>query len=123
MSILARTGVPFGMTPGNHDYDNYYYTSGSRPLASNGMWRAYFGSDSPVFHHKAWYGGASDHLQYNTGLSSFETFEAGNKHFLHISLELEAGDAALAWAQKVIEHYEGVRDHRDDSRVSQPPCG
>ena len=122
MSKLARTGVPFGMTPGNHDYDNYYYASGSRPLVSNGMWKAYFGSDSPFFQHKAWYGGASDHLQYNTGLSSYETFEAGNKHFLHISLELEAGDAALAWAQKVIEHYKGYATIVTTHEYLNPPA-
>jgi len=122
LSKLARTGVPFGMTPGNHDYDNYSYTSGNRPLVSNDMWRAYFGSDSPFFHGKAWYGGASDRLAYNAGLSSFETFEAGNKLFLHISLELEAGDAALAWAQKVIEHHKGYATIVTTHEYLNPPA-
>ena len=35
-------------------------------------------------------------------------FSAGGKTFLNISLELEAGNAALAWAQSVINTHPGV---------------
>src|SRR5664280_838972 len=107
MSILADSGVPFGMTPGNHDYDNYSYTTGYQPLQSNVMWSAYFGSHSSLFHGQPWYGGASDRLAFDPGLSSFQIFEAGDKRFLHISLQMEASDAALAWAQGVIDSHKG----------------
>jgi Calcineurin-like phosphoesterase len=110
LDLLAASGVPFGMTPGNHDYDNYSYTAanGYQPLKSTVMWRSYFGSASRYFSGQRWYGGASDHLAYDPGLSSYQTFRAGGETFLHISLEMEAGDAALAWAQGVIDAHRGL---------------
>ena len=41
----------------------------------------------------------------NYGLSSYQVFSGGGKKFLHISLELEPSDAAIAWAQNVINSY------------------
>jgi hypothetical protein len=122
MSILARTGVPFGMTPGNHDYDNYSYTTGNRPLVSEGMWTSYFGSHSSFFGGKGWYGGASDRQQHSPGLSSYQLFEAGNRLFLHISLELEAGDAALGWAQRVIDQHPGYATIVTTHEFLNPPA-
>jgi hypothetical protein len=122
MSILADSGVPFGMTPGNHDYDNYSYTTGFEPLVSNVMWKSYFGSDSSFFHHKPWYGGASDKLAYDPGLSSFQLFEAGDKRFLHISLQMEASDAALAWAQDVINAHKGYATIITTHEYIDPPA-
>ena len=108
MKILADADIPFGMTPGNHDYDNYFHATSSRPLAeTTGRWAKYFGSGSWLFKGKSWYGGASDNLTCNPGLSSFQTFTAGGKKFLHISLELEAGTNAIAWAQGVINAHKG----------------
>lgn len=121
ISILARTGVPFGLTPGNHDYDNYNHTTASRPLVSEEAWVSYFGSHSSFFRGKFWYGGASDKLKHNPGLSSYQTFEAGNKLFLHISLEMEAGDAALAWAQKVIDQHKGYATFVTTHEFLNPP--
>jgi hypothetical protein len=107
MDILAATGVPFGMCPGNHDYDNYSHSSGSKPLVSTVKWNSYFGSASKYFAGKPWYGGASDSLAFDPGLSSFQIFSAGGKKFLHISLEMEAGNATLAWAQGVVNTHPG----------------
>ena len=104
MNILAASGLAFGMSPGNHDYDNYSHPA-RRTLKGSVMWRRYFGSGSPYFVGKSWYGGASDNLPYNPGLSSFQTFQAGGRNFLHISLEMEAGDAVLTWAQGVIDSH------------------
>ncbi|HEY5957982.1 MAG TPA: metallophosphoesterase, partial [Polyangiaceae bacterium] len=122
MSLLAVSGVPFGMSPGNHDYDNYSYTTNFAPLVSNVMWKSYFGSDSSFFRHKSWYGGASDELAFSPGLSSFQVFEAGNKLFLHISLEMEAGDAALAWAQSVINSHKGYATIVTTHAFIDPPA-
>ena len=109
MDILASSGVPFGLSIGNHDYDNYSYTAanGNHPLKSNVMWKRYFGSGSPYFAGKVWYGGASDDMAISPGISSYQTFCAGGKKFLHISLEMEAGPSALAWAQSVIDLHKG----------------
>jgi hypothetical protein len=105
MKHLADAGIPFGIVPGNHDYDNYSHTTGSRPLTSKAMWNKYFGSKSWLFGFKPWYGGASDDLTYDPGLSSFQIFKAGGKDFLHLALQMEPSDAALAWAQGVIDAH------------------
>ncbi len=109
MDILAASGVPFGMSIGNHDYDNYSYSTpeGNHPLKSNVMWKNRFGSGSSYFAGKSWYGGASDVLTHSPGISSYQTFSAGGKTFLHISLEMEASDNVLAWAQGVIDFHKG----------------
>lgn len=122
MSILARADVPFGMSPGNHDYDSYSYETDFAPLVSNVMWKAYLGPDSSFFAHKSWYGGASEQLAYNPGLSSYQVFEGGNKKFLHISLEMEAGDSAIAWAQQVVDHHKGFATIVTTHAYIDPPA-
>jgi hypothetical protein len=106
MDVLAASRVPFGMSPGNHDYDSHAYEANARPLHGSVMWRRYFGPASPYFAGKSWYGGASMGL-HDPGLSSYQVFSAAGRGFLHISLEMEPGDAALAWAQKVIDGHKG----------------
>lgn len=123
MDILAATGMPFGMSIGNHDYDNYSYSAanGKQPLKSNVMWKKHFGSGSPYFAGKSWYGGASDSLASSPGISSYQTFSAGGKNFLHISLEMEAGDNALAWAQGVIDSHRGYATIVTTHEYLNPP--
>jgi len=120
MDILADSGIPFGMSIGNHDYDNYSY-SGRTTLVSNVMWKKYFGSGSSYFTNKPWYGGASDNLAYNPGISSYQTFTAGGKKFLHISMEMEAGDIALAWAQGVIDSHKNYATIITTHEYISPP--
>jgi hypothetical protein len=122
MQILSNADIPFGMSPGNHDYDRYYWTNNlnRQPLLQSpltNLWGQYFGSQSSLFKGKTWYGGASDNLgnyiqNYNpanpcpnTGMSSYQVFTAGGKKFLHISLELEAGPAAVAWVADVLKAH------------------
>ena len=107
MNILAASGIPFGMTPGNHDYDNYSHTTGSRPLAGSVKWNQYFGPSSSYFSGKSWFGGSFTDPA-SAGVSSYETFTAGGKTFLHISLEMEASDASLNWASGVIAAHPGL---------------
>lgn len=105
ISILSEAGLPFGLSPGNHDYDNYAWPAEvgpSRPLAGGKAWNAWFGPNSSHFAGKRWYGGASP-----DGLSSYQQFSAGGKRFLHLSLEMEASPAVLDWAQGVINHHQG----------------
>ena len=107
MDILAAAGLPFAMTPGNHDYDNYSHPTGNRPLKGANKWNQYFGPNSSYFSGKSWFGGAfSDPA--SSGVSSYQTFNAGGKTFLHISLEMEASDSTLAWATGVITNHSGM---------------
>ncbi|MFA4952536.1 MULTISPECIES: metallophosphoesterase [Brevundimonas] len=108
ISILTRSGLPFGMVPGNHDYDNYSWWAengpgASKPLTGGRAWSLYFGPDSRHFGGKAWYGGASAN-----GLNSYQTFTGGGKRFLHLSLEMEPPQSALNWAQGVIDAHPGL---------------
>lgn len=126
LDILDAAGIPWGASPGNHDYDNYSWRTNNRPLEmTSTYWNAILGSSSRYFSGKQWYGGASDNVGYisdgsavsrggnyfpagtptNYGLSSFQRFSAGGKKFLHINIEFEPGDAAIAWAQSVINAH------------------
>ena len=106
ISILSRSGVPFGMVPGNHDYDNYSWWAedggpgAARPLAGGRAFSFYFGPTSRHFAGKAWYGGATDN-----GLNSFQIFEGDGKPFLHLSLEMDPPPAVLDWAQGIIDAH------------------
>jgi len=109
ISILSRSDLPFGMVPGNHDYDNYAWWTqdggpgASKPLTGGRTWNLYFGPASRHFVGKAWYGGASDN-----GLNSYQTFVGGGQEFLHLSLEMEPPQTALDWAQGVIDAHPGL---------------
>jgi hypothetical protein len=122
MDVLASSGVPFALAPGNHDYGSYSWSTGSAPLTGTELWRRYFGSNSRYFANKRWYGGASDYLAINPGLSSYQTFHAGGRAFLHIALEMEAGDAALAWAQEVIDEHPGYATLVTTHAYLDPPA-
>ncbi|MEN5146305.1 metallophosphoesterase [Brevundimonas diminuta] len=109
ISILSASDIPFGMVPGNHDYDNYgWWRDGAsgpgakRPLAGGRLWNVYFGAGSRHFAGRNWYGGASAN-----GLNSYQLFEGGGKAFLHLSLEMEPTPTALDWAQGVIDAHPG----------------
>lgn len=103
ISILDNT-IPFCMVPGNHDYDEKIRRK-DLSWAFNGTnhFIKYFGNKSKHFKEKEWYKGS-----YNNGLSSWGNFSAGENEFLFIGLELEAGDAVLEWAQKVIEQNKNI---------------
>ncbi|MBN2377304.1 MAG: metallophosphoesterase [Sedimentisphaerales bacterium] len=101
MNILQNT-IPMGMVPGNHDYDD-----NDAPIYRLELWTGYFGAASEHFFGKGWYGGAYMNSTDTSGGSSYQTFKAGGQDFLHISLEMEASDDVLAWAQSVMDMYAG----------------
>ncbi|MFA7441051.1 MAG: metallophosphoesterase [Sphingomonadaceae bacterium] len=110
VTILTRAGMPFGMSPGNHDYDNYSWweedgrgPGARRPLTGGRVWDLYFGPESRHFADRPWYGGS-----FNQGLNSYQFFEGGGKRFLHLALEMEPTPAALAWAQNVMDENPGL---------------
>ena len=120
--LVSDAKIPFGVPPGNHDYDAMYSVDSFPPnttksreertfsiedtgvLHVGGLenFRSAFGSDSEFFAGKPWYVDA-----YDGGTSSAQTFEAGGYTFLHLALEMQAGDAVLDWAREVIAKHPG----------------
>jgi hypothetical protein len=121
--LLDAAGIPFGVAPGNHDYDAMWSAEGFPPnLATNpgeltmtpedlgilhigGLdnFRSVFGDKGEFFNGKPWYVSS-----YNGGADSAQTFSAGGYTFLHIALEMAAGDDVLAWAESVIKAHPGL---------------
>lgn len=120
---LAAVGLPFGVPPGNHDYDAMYNVDRFPPnlealadptsfswedlgvLHVGGLenFLSVFGAESDFFADAPWYVDA-----HRGGTSSAQIFEAGGYRFLHLALEMQAGDDALAWARGVIARHPGL---------------
>lgn len=121
--LISATGIPFGVAPGNHDYDAIWSAAGFVPdpgkapgtrantVADRGLahvgglnnFVSAFGSETEFFRNKNWYVSG-----YKGGGSSAQVFSAGGYEFLHFSFELQAGDDVLAWAQGVIDQHPGL---------------
>lgn len=105
--------VPFSVVPGNHDYDAMWTDSNHPPDANGGGGMLHaggtrnfvsaFGQDTPFFKGKPWYVDAFD-----GGANSAQIFTAGGYRFLHIGLEFDPRNAALAWAAEVIKKHPGL---------------
>jgi len=118
---IAASGLPFGVAPGNHDYDAMWSDSRWPPVADPrqidmtaktvGMlhiggldnFRSVFGAQTPFFAGKPWYVAS-----HRGGASSAQVFRAGGYQFLHIALEMSPDDEVLAWATSVIEAHPGL---------------
>jgi len=121
---LARKGyafidgkMPFAVVPGNHDHDAMWTDANHPPAAqftglnSLGMSHAggtsnfvsVFGAESDFFRGKNWYVDS-----FAGGADSAQVFEAGGYRFLHIGLQFDAPDAALAWASGVVKRHAGL---------------
>ncbi len=107
MKVLDDAGIPNAVLPGNHDmnvatgeaakFDEYFPPSRYQRSAwtpSTSQYGGYLGQDlygpDPVDR------GNKD---------SFSIFSAGGMNFLVLSLEYEAPDYAIEWAQKVIDNH------------------
>ena len=119
--LLAETGVPFGVAPGNHDYDTGYQYNPfpndpdprarirkekmipNRHVGGYNTFNGVFGPSSKYFRNKNWYISS-----YNGGVNSAQLFEAGGYQFLHFSFEMQVGDDVLHWAQGVIDDHLGL---------------
>ena len=94
-NAMARLdgAVSWGVTIGNHDYESDLLKQG---VATT--WLRYFGPGR--FKGCPWYGGASPN-----GLNSYQVFSGGGIDFLILQLEVEAPDAAIAWARGVLKTH------------------
>ena len=114
--VIAQAGLPFGVVPGNHDYDAMWSDSRYPPVKDAkqidmtpktlGMlhvgglenFRSVF--TAKRYSTKPWYVAS-----FTGGSSSAQVFTAGGYTFLHIGLEMSPSDAVLKWAASVIAKY------------------
>ena len=119
--VLAASGVPFGVAPGNHDYDAMWSDARYVPVddarridmtpATLGMlhiggldnFRSVFGAKSSLFRERPWYVAS-----FRGGADSAQTFTAGGYAFLHLALEMSPDDEVLAWAASVLAAHPGL---------------
>ena len=106
LKVLDDAGIPNAVLPGNHDMDV--------ATGEAAKFDEYFPPSR--YERSAWtpstsqYGGYLGQNLYGPdpvdrgNKDSFSVFSAGGMHFLVLSLEYEAPDDALAWAQKVIDN-------------------
>lgn len=111
-SLLADADIPFGVAPGNHDYDAWWQipdvepgARGRYPVHVGGFknFQTVFGEDTQFFRDKAWYVAS-----FRGGANSAQLFSAGGYTFLHLVLEMQPGDAVLAWAKSVAAQFPGL---------------
>ncbi len=121
--IISEAGLPFGVAPGNHDYDAAWSVSGYPPnrdkkfselerkvedfgiLHVGGLdnFRHVFGEDTDFFRNRPWY-----IASYRGGANSAQKFSAAGYEFLHIALEMQPGDDVLRWAELVLDANPGL---------------
>ncbi|MGI9455352.1 MAG: hypothetical protein ACR2NU_02255, partial [Aeoliella sp.] len=87
--------VPYAVNFGNHETTSGE-PGGFPPELGATNFLNTFGPSR--FTGEAWFGGAAPN-----NLSTWQRFSAGGGQFLHLNLEFDAPDAALAWAQSVID--------------------
>jgi hypothetical protein len=120
--LIADAGLPFGVPPGNHDYDAMYNVDTHPPNLSKppreltmsiddigllhvgGLdnFLSAFGANRPFFADKPWYVGS-----FGGGTSSAQIFNAGGYSFLHLALEMQPSDAVLEWAREILAAHPG----------------
>ncbi len=110
--------VPFSLTVGNHD------------MKSDGdaaLFQQHF--PATAFASQPWYLGSYQHDREDQHVSannvnSAQRFEAGGTRFLHLSLECNAPDDVLAWADGVLSNYKDrtaiITTHMDIGIIDKP---
>lgn len=99
MTILETAGVPYSMTTGNHDHDQYtpdHQHSPSRDTLLNN----YF----PTSRYEAMstFGGT---FELGKTENNYHLFSAGGTDYITVALEWGPRDEALAWADSVLTEY------------------
>jgi hypothetical protein len=89
-AILDAAGMPYSVTPGNHDFLGTPWDRG------NTLFNDYFGADR--FQGRSWYGGALG----GGNVSNYTFFEVGPMKFMVVSLEYAPRKDHLCAAERVI---------------------
>jgi VCBS repeat-containing protein len=90
--------VPYTVSIGNHDYDNQFDDLDQHVSSAN--FTQWFGDARYQAISDSGFGGSSLDQR-----NHFSTFTAAGREFLVLSIEWEASDASLAWAQSVINAH------------------
>lgn len=118
MSLLEDASIPWGTAVGNHELDWVDVVPGVVPSSS--WWNHRESGDVPASGFKGWkqrfgpatsgrfedvpaFGGASP-----DDIDSFFVYQAGGRDYLHLHLQLDVPDTAIAWAQEVIDAHQGM---------------
>lgn len=96
---VLHGAVPYSLTVGNHDM---------KGSGDSSLFQQYFGAER--FRDFSWYGGAFQPARPTPELSgnnanSFQLFSAGGLEFVHLSLECNAPDDVLAWADGILKKH------------------
>ena len=113
-----RGVLPFALTVGNHDMKS----SGDARLFQQHFPASSFASD-PWYLGSYQHDRAEQHISANN-VNSVQRFEAGGTQFIHLSLECNAPDDVLAWADGVLsehsDHTAIITTHMDLGIVDKP---
>ncbi len=97
MDVLDGVNIPYGILPGNHDYNS----TGSKSTGT-ANYVNYFGPSR--FAGKSWYGGSDP-----SGVNHYQKFSAGGFNFIHLSLEWQPNvnipfrdPSPIQWAQSIL---------------------
>jgi len=118
--LISAAGLPFGVAPGNHDYDAMWGVAAFPPnldkapeergwedlgvMHVGGLdnFRSAFGAQTDFFKGRDWYVGS-----FRGGANSAQVFRAGGYRFLHVALEMQPDDEVLAWVESVLARFPG----------------
>jgi len=95
MDILDQSGIPYGVTAGNHDITPSG-TAGTPYIPQ--QYLANFGAQN--YAGKDWYLGASP-----SGMSNAQIFSGGGREFIALHILCDAPVEELAWAQGIMNNH------------------
>lgn len=110
--------VPYSLTVGNHDMTK---------AGDSSLYQKYFPAER--FHGFGWYGGSFEPARptgerSGNNANSYHLFSAGGMDFIHLSLECNAPDDVVAWADVLLRQHAGRRalitTHMDLGIVEKP---
>ena len=102
LKVLDDAGVPNAVVPGNHDFNttNGVFTEYDTwfPVSryDDATW------NSPTASYGGWFGGhqVGSDMDDRRNMNNFNLFKAGGRDFLLLSIEFEAPDNILEWANR-----------------------
>jgi hypothetical protein len=116
-TVLPNGMFPYGVCLGNHDFDIV-----SDKNSGSAVYDQFFGPARYV--GRPWYFGFSPDRQNHA-----QVFEAGGRHYLHLTLEWRPDLATFQWAQSIINANPGLpticstHEHVNDANTSGANAG